>query len=364
MKDLVKFFSVITGFFRSVITILFLLGIFFVALVDVNLLVAFLDIIGFSGVSVALIKPLLITLCAIFFIINFIITRHIYKAGETGRYHSSNLFFALIFLILTSFAYISLRNFNSTIFYVLFALNGILFVNSILGIISKSRGEYYVPVVETNPQIESDFIDFGETTSEENIIVDKPVVILNNPVDEKIETEVVKKPVDDVKEVKEVKKETIIKPSQDSKNISDEVSETKVIDKKGIESQNKRVEVEKNKKLVFGPKDDESKKQTVKETIDPQAIDGEIVENTEQKDLKPNAKKVKRVAKKPEPAPNQTNKNVLIERNSTNKVSYSIRNLNENETYGDEHSEQIKRQKDEKVFDKSQFIKESDNIDN
>lgn len=109
MKDLIKLLSTITGIFRSVVTIIFLLGIAFTVLVDVNLLIASIDIAGFSQVSKGLVKPILIGVFAISFIINTIITRNIFSAGTTGRYHMSNLCFGLIFIIIDAFIYVILR---------------------------------------------------------------------------------------------------------------------------------------------------------------------------------------------------------------------------------------------------------------
>lgn len=142
MKNLIKFISTITGLFRSVVTILFLLAIAFTILVDINLLYASFDIIGFNFIPKTLIKATLIMIFAIFFILNVIITRHIFRAADNGKYHLSNLLFALIFLALDGFVYISLRNEQKFFVYVFFALNGLIVINSIFGLIAKARGLY------------------------------------------------------------------------------------------------------------------------------------------------------------------------------------------------------------------------------
>ena len=142
MKNLIKFISTITGLFRSVVTILFLLAIAFTILVDINLLYASFDIIGINFIPKTLIKASLIMVFAIFFILNIIITRHIFKAADTGKYHLSNLLFALIFLALDGFVYISLRNEQKFFVYIFFALNGLIVINSIFGLIAKARGLY------------------------------------------------------------------------------------------------------------------------------------------------------------------------------------------------------------------------------
>ncbi len=175
MKKLIKFISTITGLFRSIVTILFLLAIAFTILVDINLLYASFDIIGFNFIPKTLIKATLIMIFAILFILNIIITRHIFRAADNGKYHLSNLLFALIFLALDGFVYISLRNEQKYFVYVFFALNGLIVINSIFGLIAKARGLY---VDDENNEItdeslgenkkENDYIEF-----EKNIDLDE-----------------------------------------------------------------------------------------------------------------------------------------------------------------------------------------------
>lgn len=175
MKKLIKFISTITGLFRSLVTILFLLAIAFTILVDIDLLYASFDIIGINFIPKTLIKASLIMVFAIFFILNVIITRHIFRAADNGKYHLSNLLFALIFLALDGFVYISLRNEQKYFVYVFFALNGLIVINSIFGLIAKARGLY---VDDENNEItdeslgenkkENDYIEF-----EKNIDLDE-----------------------------------------------------------------------------------------------------------------------------------------------------------------------------------------------
>lgn len=175
MKNLIKFISTITGLFRSVVTILFLLAIAFTILVDINLLYASFDIIGFNFIPKTLIKATLIMIFAIFFILNVIITRHVFRAADNGKYHLSNLLFALIFLALDGFVYISLRNEQKFFVYIFFALNGLIVINSIFGLIAKARGLYldYENIEISDESLgenkkENDYIEF-----EKNIDLDE-----------------------------------------------------------------------------------------------------------------------------------------------------------------------------------------------
>lgn len=257
MKDTVKFFSVVTGIFRSLVTILFLLGIGFTVLVDSSLLISFLDLLGFDGVSTSFVKPILILLFALLFIVNFIITRNIYKAGNTGDYHLSNFVFGLLFLALTTFFYITFRNLTTNLIFVIFALNAILVLNSLLGLIARARGLYSnKAVVSENLEKPSNYIEFVD---------------------------------DDDVEKKSIKDTNKINVTTDKKERSEEKYKPKERERKVIE---------KDQKLVFESKD--NKKAT---------------------------------------------------------SSSKIQNIDDRKVYGDEEAEKIRKEKDEKVFDKSQFTK-------
>ena len=231
MKDTIKFFSVITGIFRSIMTILFLFGIVFTALLDIDLLVAFLDLLGFTGISLALVKPLIMIGFAILFIVNFIITKHIFKPGEYGQYHLSNFVFGLIFLVITGFIYIGFRNLTTNFIYVFFVLNGILVVNSLLGLIAKSRGLYSSKArSKRNQDLRGkNYIEFEPTANEFK--------------DETIEEDIVaNKVIDDHKEDKYTPKETNIPKDEkmifESGNINKVSDEKEVIEREGIITDN------------------------------------------------------------------------------------------------------------------------------
>lgn len=256
MKDTVKFFSVVTGIFRSLVTILFLLGIGFTVLVDSSLLISFLDLLGFDGVSTSFVKPILILLFALLFIVNFIITRNIYKAGNTGDYHLSNFVFGLLFLALTTFFYITFRNLTTNLIFVIFALNAILVLNSLLGLIARARGLYSNKAVASeNLEKPSNYIEF----------------------------------VDDDVENKSIKDTNKINVTSDKKERSEEKDKPKEKERKVIE---------KDQKLVFESKD--NKKAT---------------------------------------------------------SSSKAHDIDDRKVYGDEEAEKIRKEKDEKVFDKSQFTR-------
>lgn len=294
MKDTVKFFSIVTGIYRSLVTILFLLGIGFTILVDTNLLISFLDLLGFQGISASIVKPIFILLFALLFIVNFIITRHIYKAGDTGEYHLSNFVFGLLFLALTAFFYITFRNLTTNLIFVLFALNGLLVLNSLLGLITKARGLYPIYEIKASEtKRANDFIEFDDVVVEREAKTNNTIGV-NNVVENTGELGVVKK-----------KDEKPLKNTQINE-------ETKVIDQKEVAKQEKKSDrkvVEKDQKVVFESKNKATDK---KEETNPKA--------------------------------------------TTNKISYENKEK-DGIIYGEDEAAKIKKEREDKVFDKDQFTR-------
>lgn len=308
MKDTIKLFSTISGIFRSVVTILLLLGIVFTVLVDVNLLVEFINLLGFDGLSEAIVKPIIIVALSILFIVNFIITRNIFNAGKTGKYHASNFVFGLLFLAITVLIYISLRNLTTNLIYVFFALNGLIVINSILGMIAKAHGKYETSVISnTNNQSvnnkavkKKDYIEF-EDINEDDQIKDN-VFIINKTIED-----------DDLKNSSKI----------ENKNSTDNLSETP--------EQNKE-ELRKDEKKVF----------------ESSAKNSEILENDTNKNLD----------KSPEQKTNTSKKDVLIEKSTTNKISY--KDGENDETYGQSDKERIKKAKEERIYSKEDLVNKKD----
>ena len=139
MKDFIKFFSIITGLFRSIISILLLFAIAFTVFVDTNLLLASFDLVGITNISAGFIKPLTLAITIIAFLINTIICRNIFKAEVNGKSHPSNLFFGLLFVGVDVFLLFYLRE---KLLYILIGFNGLLVLNSLLGLIGNFKGIY------------------------------------------------------------------------------------------------------------------------------------------------------------------------------------------------------------------------------
>lgn len=298
MRDTVKLFSLITGFFRTLVTIIFLLGIGFTILVDTNLLMSILDLVGFQGLSAGIVKPVFIIILALLFVVNFIITRHIYKAGDTGECHLSNFVFGLLFLAITAFVYITFRSLTTNLIFVFFALNGLLVLNSLLGLIAKTRGLYQAENTNsnniTNP---NNYIEF-EDEKVENISADSKAIGLSDVVGNTGEIKVIKSDQAN----KEEQSQASTKTKSNNENKTKTQSINKIKEEKAPES---------NTKMVF--ESDDNNENTIKNS-------------------KPLADK----------------------KQATNKISYE--NIDKNgEIYGEDEANKIKKEKDSKVFDKNQF---------
>ncbi|MEQ0487971.1 hypothetical protein ABLW17_02750 [Anaerococcus murdochii] len=161
MKDFIKFFSIITGLFRSIISILALFAIGFVIFVDNHLFLATVDLLGINNISGAIIKPLALGVLILAFVINTAITSSIFKAGENGKGHLANVFFGLIFLACDAFLFLYLRE---KLLYILIGFNGLLVINSLFGLIAKFRGSYNTEI----PEKKTEYIEVKTGPSDSN----------------------------------------------------------------------------------------------------------------------------------------------------------------------------------------------------
>ncbi len=200
MKDFIKFFSIITGLFRSIISILLLFAIGFIVFVDTSLLLASFDLVGITSVSHAFIKPLSLTIAIIAFVINTAITRNIFKAGANGKGHLANLFFGLLFLGVDVFLYFYLRE---RLLYILIGFNGLLVLNSLLGLIGNFRGIYKT---DEESQKKTEYIEVKTGTTDETYKENPIKLDFKEEYDE--EVKIIKK--DDT----EINGESVIRTSQ------------------------------------------------------------------------------------------------------------------------------------------------------
>ena len=139
MKKTIRFLTIIGGLFRSIITILFLFASIFTAFVDKNLLAGFLDIVGFSKISLGFVKPLAIIFLLLGFILNFKVSRNIFLSGKTGKKNLSNIFFSVFFIVADLLILLFIRE---KLVYIPIALNTLVILTSIMGLSAKAKGLY------------------------------------------------------------------------------------------------------------------------------------------------------------------------------------------------------------------------------
>lgn len=149
MKKTTRFLTIIGGLFRSVITILFLFAGIFAAFVDKSLLAGFLDLLGFSNISLGFVKPIAIVFLVIGFLINFRVARNIFYAGKTGEKNLSNIFFSVLFIVIDLLVLLFIRE---KLVYIPIAINILVILASILGLAAKSKGLYGQTFKEKGPK--------------------------------------------------------------------------------------------------------------------------------------------------------------------------------------------------------------------
>ncbi len=149
MKKTTRFLTIIGGLFRSVVTILFLFAGIFAAFVDKSLLKGFLDLLGFSNISLGFVKPIAIVFLVIGFLINFRVARNIFYAGKTGEKNLSNIFFSVLFIVIDLLVLLFIRE---KLVYIPIAINVLVIFASILGFAAKSKGLYGQTFKEKGPK--------------------------------------------------------------------------------------------------------------------------------------------------------------------------------------------------------------------
>lgn len=296
MKDFIKIFSIITGLFRSIISIILLFAIGFVIFIDNHLFLATIDLLGINNISSAIIKPLALCILILVFVINTGIARSIFKAGENGKGHLANVFFGLIFLACDAFLYLYLRD---NLLYILIGFNGLIVLNSLIGLIAKIRGTYNTQV----PEKKTEYIEV-KTGSNDINSKDNPIKLDFN---EDEDVNIIKK------DQTEVDGKIVSKTSQLIKEDTDLGTEVET-----YESENKE-------NIVKSESDVDSKTQAEKDAEEKLAKENP----TTLADIK------------------ETNKKV-------NKVVEDMGSSEE--TYDPDLADDFKKQEEAKIYDKSNFV--------
>lgn len=324
MKDFIKFFSIITGLFRSVISILLLLSIGFVIFVDNNLFLATFDLLGINNISAVALKPIALGILIISFVINTVITRSIFKAGENGKSHLANVFFGLLFLAIDAFLYLYFRE---KLLYILLGFNGLLVLNSLIGLIAKFKGVYNTNI----PEKKTEYIEVKTETNDS----DKN----NNP----IKLDFKDNKDEDVKILEkdntEIDGKTVIRSSRLIKKDTDLNTNSKPNDFK--EERNKLINNEENPEV-----EDKTLQKSDAKVLKEKVFEGEktTAEKEAEEKLDENSPK--------------TLGDVEKENKKVNKVVKDLGSTDD--TYDPDLADDFKKHEEEKIYQKSNFVKNED----
>ena len=324
MKDFIKFFSIITGLFRSVISILLLLSIGFVIFVDNNLFLATFDLLGINNISAVALKPIALGILIVAFVINTVITRSIFKAGENGKSHLANVFFGLLFLATDSFLYLYFRE---KLLYILIGFNGLLVLNSLIGLIAKFKGVYNTNI----PEKKTEYIEVKTETNDS----DKN----NNP----IKLDFKDNKDEDVKILEkdntEIDGKTVIRSSRLIKKDTDLNTNSKPNDFK--EERNKLINNEENPEV-----EDKTLQKSDAKVLKEKVFEGEktTAEKEAEEKLDENSPK--------------TLGDVEKENKKVNKVVKDLGSTDD--TYDPDLADDFKKHEEEKIYQKSNFVKNED----
>ena len=324
MKDFIKFFSIITGLFRSVISILLLLSIGFVIFVDNNLFLATFDLLGINNISAVALKPIALGILIVAFVINTVITRSIFKAGENGKSHLANVFFGLLFLAIDAFLYLYFRE---KLLYILLGFNGLLVLNSLIGLIAKFKGVYNTNI----PEKKTEYIEVKTETNDS----DKN----NNPIkldfkdNKDEEVEILEK------DNTEIDGKTVIRSSRLIKKDTDLNTNSKPNDFK--EERNKLINNEENPEV-----EDKTLQKSDAKVLKEKVFEGEktTAEKEAEEKLGENSPK--------------TLGDVEKENKKVNKVVKDLGSTDD--TYDPDLADDFKKHEEEKIYQKSNFVKNED----
>src|SRR5699024_5797327 len=319
MKDFIKFFSIITGLFRSIISILLLLSIGFVIFVDNNIVLAIFYLIVINNIGRGILKPLVLAILILAFVINTAISRNIFKAGENGKGHLANVFFGLVFLAIDAFLYFYLRD---KLLYILIAFSGLIVINSLIGLIANFKGVYNTNI----PEKKTEYVEVKTNVSEKEDSESPIRLDFGEAKDDKDEVNILKK--DDTT----IDGKTVIRTSQLIKEDTDLGTEAKDTDL-----------TEERNKLINNKNSKKDSKETSK------------IEDTAKKDEETTLAAKEAEAKLKTNTPT-TLKDVEEAKKDINKVVED--KGSKDKTYDPDLADEIKKKEEKKIYTKKNFVKD------
>lgn len=210
MKKISKFFLSLGAIYYLFLSLALFLASLFSMFVDGKYIFAIFDLLGFSNISLSIIKPILFVMLFLLFILIASIDRKIFKSIKNGEYFLFNIFTGFFFIFLSIIGHVFLRD---KIFIIAYVFNVILIIGSMIALKEKSKVYYEKEYSSEN------IISFHDLENQNNIEDEDEKEIIDNEdiFDEEIEDA---KSNDDVEIIED--------------NNSGEVDESKDIDKSNL----------------------------------------------------------------------------------------------------------------------------------
>lgn len=162
MKKISKILLRISGFYYLLMSIGLMLSTLFSLLVDRKYIFAIFDLLGFSNISIDIIKPIFFIMLLSLLILISLITKTIFNSIRDKRHFLLNIFIGFFFLFISIVGH---SFFRDRIFIISYVFNISLIIGSMLGLKEKSNN-YYDDSRENSKRIDEDEIN---SISENNI---------------------------------------------------------------------------------------------------------------------------------------------------------------------------------------------------
>lgn len=139
MKKISKFFLGLASIYYLFISLALFLASLFSLLVNRNYVFAIFDLLGFSNISLEIIKPILFVMLFLLFILISSVDRKIFKSIKFGEYFLFNIFTGFFFIFISIIGHVFFRD---KIFVVSYLFNIFLIIGSMIGLREKSKVYY------------------------------------------------------------------------------------------------------------------------------------------------------------------------------------------------------------------------------
>lgn len=185
MKKISKFFLGLASIYYLFISLALFLASLFSLLVNRNYVFAIFDLLGFSNISLEIIKPILFVMLFLLFILIASVDRKIFKSIKFGEYFLFNIFTGFFFIFISIIGHVFFRD---KIFIVSYLFNIFLIIGSMIGLREKSKvyddeensNEINLDDNKTFEKINEDEkeIEISDKNSKENKIEENPQVFV------------------------------------------------------------------------------------------------------------------------------------------------------------------------------------------